>query len=128
MTTSLRKTCPLVLSAAAVLAAGFAVSAPAAAGILWVDNPYESIAVPMLSPTRGYERAMSYLKANNAERAARALERNLQRFPTHAASHTGLADAYGRMGERAAAERHAQLARLYEAAPDGAAAWVAPAD
>ena len=124
MKTSLR----IVLSGPLLAFAAATAAVPAAAGILWVDNPYESIAVPMLSPTRGYERAMTYLKANNAERAARAFERNLAHFPTHAASHAGLADAYERMGEHAAAVQESKLARRYDSAPDAATGWAATAD
>lgn len=98
----------LALIAAALLAASLT---PAFAGVSWVDNPHESVVVPLESPNLGISRARWHLEQKSPERAIAALKKVIARFPTATEAHRLLADIYRNEGKTELAEAHALLAR-----------------
>jgi Tfp pilus assembly protein PilF len=101
---------------AATLAALVAVSiatalSPVQAGILWVDNENESIAVPLESPTLGVARAKYYIEQGQADRAQMALKKVVAKFPTATEAHRLLAGIYRNAGKTELALTHDTLAR-----------------
>jgi predicted Zn-dependent protease len=74
--------------AAALLAGSIA---PASAGASWIDNPHESIAVPLESPQLGIARARWLLERQATERAIAALKKVVARYPNADEAHRLLA-------------------------------------
>ena len=97
---------------AALVAASLAIGiAPAQAGILWVDNENESIAVPLESPTLGVARAKYYIEQGQADRAEMALKKVIAKFPTATEAHRLLANLYRDAGKTELAVAHEKSAR-----------------
>ena len=97
---------------AAFLAASVASGLPAAhAGNMWVDNPYESIAVPLESPALGIARAQMYLDQQRLDRAEMALKKIIAKFPSSPEAHRMLAKLYQDAGKTELALLHEKQAR-----------------
>ncbi len=99
----------------AMLAAFIAVSlasgySTARAGNLWVDSPYESVAVPLESPSLGIARAQQYLELRRLDRAELALKKVIAKYPTSTEAHRLLAKLYEDTGKADLALAHQKLA------------------
>lgn len=95
-----------------LVAASMAASiAPAQAGILWVDNANESIAVPLESPTLGVARAKLYLEQGSTERAEMALKKIISKYPATIEAHRLLAQLYRIAGKTELAAAHEKSAQ-----------------
>ncbi|MBL8513617.1 MAG: hypothetical protein JNJ55_06465 [Betaproteobacteria bacterium] len=102
---------PRNLTLTALVAASLSTGiAPAQAGILWVDNVNESVAVPLESPALGVARAKYYLEQGSAGRAELALKKVIAKFPTASEAHRLLAGIYRSAGKVELAATHEALA------------------
>ncbi len=96
--------------AASLCSAALFTAAAADAGVLWVDNEHESVAVPLESPALGISRAKMYLANGDVERAARALRKVVTKYPTATEAHQLLAGIYRGQGKTELAMLHDALA------------------
>lgn len=97
--------------AAALCGATLFTGSAAHAGVLWVDNAHESVAVPLDSPALGISRARMYLAQGEVERAALALRKVVAKFPTATEAHQLLAGIYRGQGKTELAMLHDTLAQ-----------------
>jgi Tfp pilus assembly protein PilF len=81
------------------------------AGVLWVDNERESVAIPLESPALGIARAKLYLAKGDSERAVLALRKVVAKYPTAAEAHELMAGIYREQGKTELASLHDKLAR-----------------
>jgi Tfp pilus assembly protein PilF len=96
--------------AASLCSAALFTAAAADAGVLWVDNEHESVAVPLESPAMGVTRAKMYLEKGEVERAARALRKVVAKYPTATEAHQLLAGIYREQGKTELASLHDRMA------------------
>lgn len=107
-------TCRTLLMAVAAAALATSLSyQPAAASVLWVDTHHQSVNVPLDSPSMGIARAKVYLEQQKAERAVKALQKVVLRWPNSAEAHALLAKSYAILGESTQAATHSKLAQQH---------------
>lgn len=98
--------------ASALLAAACSLAGShAMAGVLWSDTAYESVSIPLESPALGLTRAKMYLDKGETERAAAALRKVVEKYPTFVEAHQLLASIYRGQGRLELASLHERLAR-----------------
>lgn len=97
--------------AASLCSAALFTAGAADAGVLWVDNEHESVAVPLESPAIGISRAKMYLANGEVERAARALRKVVAKYPSATEAHQLLAGIYRGQGKTELAMLHDALAQ-----------------
>ncbi len=101
-----------VTIASALLAAACSLAGNhALAAVLWSDTAYESVSIPLESPALGLTRAKMYLDKGDTERAAAALRKIVEKYPTANEAHQLLADIYRGQGRLELASLHDRLAR-----------------
>lgn len=96
--------------AAALCSATIFTGSVATAGVLWVDNEHESVAVPLESPAMGITRAKMYLEKGEVDRAALALRKVVAKYPTATEAHQLLAGIYRQQGKTELASLHDRMA------------------